>query len=178
MTKEEIKDFYSMKDILDRYGLSQPNRSGFICCPFHKENTASMKIYTKDFHCFGCGAHGDIFTFVQMMDGISFKEAFKELGGETDSSFSTRLKIYQSQKKREMKQEADEKLKEYREMNYLMMDIWRNLLKFAEPLSDDWGDIYNKLQHQEYIWEILNSKKPEECYEAVKWIEQGRNSIR
>ena len=93
MTKEEIKDLYSMKDILERYGLPQPNRAGFICCPFHKEKTASMKIYKKDFHCFGCGANGDIFTFVMLMDGLTFKEAFKELGGETGNSFSTRLKM-------------------------------------------------------------------------------------
>ena len=68
MTKEEIKDLYSMKDILERYGLQKPNRAGFICCPFHKEKTASMKIYKRDFNCFGCGANGDIFTFVMLMD--------------------------------------------------------------------------------------------------------------
>ena len=107
MTKEEIKDLYSMKDILERYGLPQPNRAGFICCPFHKEKTASMKIYKKDFHCFGCGENGDIFTFVMLMDGLTFKEAFKELGGETDNSFSTRLKIYQAQKKREMQRKTE-----------------------------------------------------------------------
>jgi len=63
-------------------------------------------------------------------------------------------------------------------MNYLMMDIWRNLLKWAEPLSDAWGNIYNKLQIQEYIWEILNNKDPEECREVIKQIKQGRNSVR
>ena len=177
MTKEEIKDLYSMRDILERYGLPQPNRAGFVCCPFHKEKTASMKIYKKDFHCFGCGVNGDIFTFVMLMDGLTFKEAFKELGGDSDNSFSARLKIYQARKKREARQKKDEEIREYREMNYLMMDIWKNLLKWAEPLSDAWGDIYNKLQYQEYIWEILNSKEPEECYEAVKRIEQRRNSV-
>lgn len=80
MTKEEIKDLYSMKDILERYGLPQPNRAGFICCPFHKEKTASMKIYPQSYFCFGCGEGGDIFSFVQLMDGVSFKEAFSELG--------------------------------------------------------------------------------------------------
>ena len=178
MTKEEIKDLYSMKDILERYGLPQPNKAGFICCPFHKEKTASMKIYAKDFHCFGCGANGDIFTFAMLTNGLTFKEAFRDLGGDSDNSFSTRLKIYQAQKKRETQQKADKKLQEYREANYLMMDIWRNLLKWAEPMTDTWGEIYKKLQHQEYIWEILNSKNPEECYEAVKWIESGGNSIR
>ena len=128
MTKEEIKDLYSMKDILERYGLPQPNRAGFICCPFHKEKTASMKIYKKDFHCFGCGANGDIFTFVMLMDGLTFKEAFKELGGETDNSFSTRLKIYQAQKKREMQRKIEEKLKRKRELNYLLMEVYRKYL--------------------------------------------------
>lgn len=175
MTKDEIKDLYSMRDILERYGLSKPNRAGFICCPFHNEKTASMKIYKRDFHCFGCAAHGDIFTFVQLMDGISFKEAFKELGGETDNSFSTRLKIYQAQKDRESKRKLEEKLKKYKEYNYLMMDIWRNLLKWAEPLSDTWGNIYKKLQYEEYLWELLND--PEECYEAVKHIKQRKNSF-
>ena len=55
MTKEEIKSAYSMRDILARYGI-QPNRAGFIQCPFHKgDREPSMKIYEKDFHCFGCG---------------------------------------------------------------------------------------------------------------------------
>ncbi|NBH15595.1 DNA primase [Lachnospiraceae bacterium] len=169
MTKEKIKDLYSMKDILERYGLPQPNRAGFICCPFHKEKTASMKIYKKDFNCFGCGANGDIFTFVMLMDGLTFKEAFKALGGETDNSFSTRLKIYQAQKKREMKQKTEKKLKQKRELNYLLMDVYRKWLDRLEPLSEAWADTYNALQYQEYLWEVLND--PEQCYEVIGHIE-------
>ena len=44
MTKEEIKQSVKMSEILSRYGL-KPNRAGFICCPFHKEKSASCKIY-------------------------------------------------------------------------------------------------------------------------------------
>ena len=55
MTREEIKQAYSMKDILVKCGLPEPNRAGFIKCPFHKgDHEASMKVYDKDFHCFGC----------------------------------------------------------------------------------------------------------------------------
>ena len=165
MTKEEIKDLYSMKDILERYGMPKPNRAGFICCPFHKEKTASMKIYPKDFHCFGCGANGDIFTFVILMDGLTFKEAFKELGGETDNSFSTRLKIYQAQKKREMQRKIEEKLKQKKELNYLLMDVYRKWIDQLEPLSEALCDTYNALQYQEYLWEVLND--PNECYEVI-----------
>ena len=57
MTKEELKQTYSMRDVLCRYGLS-PNRAGFVGCPFHRgDREASMKVYDRDFHCFGCGAH-------------------------------------------------------------------------------------------------------------------------
>lgn len=175
MTKEEIKDLYSMRDILERYGIPQPNRSGFICCPFHSEKTASMKIYQKDFHCFGCGANGDIFTFVMLMDGLSFKEAYAELGGSYKNSFSSRMKVYNKQKEREAKRKLENKLEMHREKNYLMMDIWRNLLKCAEPLSETWGCIYKKLQHQEHLWELLND--PGECYGAIKHIEQGDDSF-
>ena len=155
-----------MKDILERYGLPQPNRAGFICCPFHKEKTASMKIYKKDFHCFGCAAHGDIFTFVQLMDGMSFKEAFKELGGDSDNSFAARKKIYQAQKKREMQRKEEEKLKRERELASLLITVYRGWLGRLEPLSDAWCDTYKALQYQEYLWEILND--PEECYEIIK----------
>ena len=58
MTSEEIKKAYSMRDVLARYGI-QPDRAGFIRCPFHKEKTASMKIYQDSYYCFGCGAAGD-----------------------------------------------------------------------------------------------------------------------
>lgn len=168
MTTEEIKDLYSMRDILERCGLPKPNRSGFICCPFHKEKTASMKIYPKNFYCFGCGESGDIFTFVMLMDGISFKEAFTELGGDYENGFSARLKIYQAQKKRKMQKKAEEKLKRKRELNFLLMEVYRKWLDRLEPLSDAWVDTYNALQYQEYLWELLSD--PKECYEVIKQL--------
>lgn len=168
MTKKEIKDLYSMKDILERYGLPQPNRAGFIYCPFHKEKTASMKIYKDSFYCFGCGAGGDIFTFVQELDGISFKEAYAALGGDYENSFSARLKIYQAQKKREMQRKTEEKLKKKRELTGLLIDVYHKWLDRLEPLSDAWCDTYNALQYQEYLWEALND--PNECYEVIKQL--------
>lgn len=50
-------------------------------CPFHSENTPSFTVSdTKKFyHCFGCGAHGDIFTFVMELEGLKYKEALEKL---------------------------------------------------------------------------------------------------
>ncbi len=166
MNTEQIKEMYSMKDILERYGLPQPNRAGFISCPFHKEKTASMKIYKRDFNCYGCGANGDIFAFVMLMDGISFKEAFAILGGNYDNSFSARKKIYQAQKKREMQRKIEERLKRKKEITSMLINIYREYLSRFKPLSDAWCETYNALQYQLYLWEIITD--PEKCHEAIK----------
>ncbi|HEY7353933.1 MAG TPA: CHC2 zinc finger domain-containing protein, partial [Terriglobales bacterium] len=51
------------------------NYSGL--CPFHKEKTPSFSVHaTRQFyHCFGCGASGDVFSFVQKIENITFPEA-------------------------------------------------------------------------------------------------------
>src|SRR5262249_50819787 len=53
------------------------NYSGL--CPFHKEKTPSFSVHaTRQFyHCFGCGASGDVFKFVQTFENISFPEAVR-----------------------------------------------------------------------------------------------------
>ena len=112
MTKEEIKQHNSMRDVLNRYGMV-PSRAGFVQCPFHpKDRTASMKIYKDSYYCFGCGATGDIFTFVQNMDNCDFKTAFTILGGTYQKpDFSSRMAIYRHQKQMEMRQKEEQKKK-------------------------------------------------------------------
>lgn len=158
MTKEEIKALYSMRDILERYGLPQPNRAGFICCPFHKEKTASMKIYQKDFHCFGCGTGGDIFTFIMEMENLSFKEAFISLGGtyEEEESFQSKLHRYHARKEQDMKKRQKEDMRARRELNNILIDIYRESYLKSEPFSQVWTDSYNALQYQLYIHEVIN----------------------
>ena len=110
MDKETIKQQNSMRDVLNRYGMV-PNRAGFIKCPFHSgDRTASMKIYKDSYYCFGCGATGDIFTFVQNMDNCDFKTAFTILGGTYQKpNFSSRISIYHHQKQMEMRQKNGRK---------------------------------------------------------------------
>ena len=47
------------------------------CCPFHNEKTPSFYIYTDNYHCFGCGAHGDAISFVREQQGLGFIDALK-----------------------------------------------------------------------------------------------------
>lgn len=160
VTKEEIKDVYSMKDILDRCGLPQPNRAGFMRCPFHKEKTASMKIYKQDYHCFGCGANGDIFTFMQQFYSITFKEVFQMLGGTyAKPSYTSKLAIYKAEKARLMRQKEAERRLEKIRLNNMLISIYRRYMEKSEPLSDVWCDCCNGLQYQLYMHETLNEKR-------------------
>lgn len=53
-------------------------------CPFHEERTPSFTVVPAKhfYHCFGCGAHGDVINFVREIDGVDFKEACERLGGK------------------------------------------------------------------------------------------------
>src|SRR5919108_4252713 len=48
-------------------------------CPFHKENTPSFSVHAtrQFFHCFGCGVSGDVFSFVQKIESVTFPEAVR-----------------------------------------------------------------------------------------------------
>lgn len=160
MTKEEIKSTYSMREIVERYGLN-PNRAGFIRCPFHKgDNDASMKIYKDSYHCFGCGANGDIFTFIQRMDNCDFKTAFYSLGGTYEKpTFQSKLSVYRLKKQEEQRKKEEIKLKRKKELNNMLIDIYRDWMKKSEPFSDVWCDCSNALTKQLYIHEVLNEKR-------------------
>ena len=53
-----------------------------ILCPFHEEDKASLVFYPlpqNEFHCFGCGRHGDVINFYADVNNIDFKEALRQL---------------------------------------------------------------------------------------------------
>lgn len=138
---EDIKSQYSMTDIAGRYGL-RPNRAGFIQCPFHQgDRTPSLKLYKNDFHCYACGAHGDIFTFVMLMENCDFKTAFRQLGGEysgeglSDAAILRIKRMQLEKQKRERKlQQAQDKYSAARDEVFQTKDA----IESMEPMSDEW----------------------------------------
>jgi DNA primase len=61
--------------------LKRRGRTYFGLCPFHAEQTASFAV-SRDaglYHCFGCGAGGDVIRFVERMQQVSFPEAVRRL---------------------------------------------------------------------------------------------------
>ena len=148
VTVEDLKHQYSMTDVAMRYGL-QPNRAGFICCPFHQgDKTPSLKLYKDNFHCYGCGANGDIFTFVMLMDGCDFKTAFRQLGGEYSGRGLSDAAILRIKRMQLEKQKRERKLKQAQKKHLEACDnVHKTKEKISklEPMSDAWCDAQNRL---------------------------------
>lgn len=89
---DEIKSRVKMPEVFDRYGL-EPNRAGFIRCPFHQEKTASLSAFHNGerWKCFGCGAGGDVISFVMQFFGIGFSQALLRM----DLDFGLGLSVRQ-----------------------------------------------------------------------------------
>jgi len=79
---EQIKERLNIEDVIGSYiKLERAGSNLKARCPFHNEKTPSFFV-SKDrgnYYCFGCGAKGDIFTFVQNFEGIDFLGALKIL---------------------------------------------------------------------------------------------------
>ncbi|MBO1323962.1 DNA primase [Acetobacter sp. TBRC 12305] len=77
---EELRARTPLTSVIGRrVKLARSGRNWKGCCPFHGEKTPSFYVYDDHFHCFGCGAHGDVISFVMQMEGKAFPEAVEEL---------------------------------------------------------------------------------------------------
>jgi DNA primase len=82
---DEIRARVALSDVIGRrVRLIRKGREHSALCPFHNEKTPSFTVSDEKgfFHCFGCGAHGDVIGFVMRDEGLSFPEAVERLAGE------------------------------------------------------------------------------------------------
>ena len=83
--EDTVNEIRSKNDIVDVVGeyvqLKKQGRNYFGLCPFHNENSPSFSVAPDKqiFHCFGCGAGGNVFTFLMDIEGYSFAEAARSL---------------------------------------------------------------------------------------------------
>lgn len=79
----DIRDRLDIIDLVQEYvpGLKRTGRSFKGLCPFHQEKTPSFVVFpdSQNFHCFGCGKGGDLFTFFMLAEGIEFRDALRDL---------------------------------------------------------------------------------------------------
>ena len=78
---EEVRRATDIVDIISQYVRLQKRGKNYLgLCPFHTEKTPSFTVNREKglYHCFGCGAGGNVFTFLTEHDKISFGEALRQ----------------------------------------------------------------------------------------------------
>ena len=181
---EIIKSRITMTELATSYGF-EPNRAGFICCPFHNEKTASIKIYpdNRAWYCYGCNAGGDIITFTQKLHRLNFRQALEKLNddfalgleSEGKPSYREKQKAMRALKERKAKIAAEKKAAEEINNRYrAAFDEWSRLsmnrINFkpktdTEELKPEFIESLQKLGQAE--WEL-------DCAELERW-KNGRN---
>ncbi|MBX2834849.1 MAG: DNA primase [Micavibrio sp.] len=79
---EEIRNRLTLSEIIGKHvKVTRAGREYKACCPFHREKTPSFTINNDKqfYHCFGCGAHGDVLKFTMEHEGLGFIEAVESL---------------------------------------------------------------------------------------------------
>ena len=79
---EDIRSRIGLADVVSkRVRLTRKGREHTGLCPFHNEKSPSFTVNEEKgfYHCFGCGAHGDVISFVMNTSGLSFPEAVEQL---------------------------------------------------------------------------------------------------
>lgn len=79
---QKVRDNTNILDVVGSYvSLKKKGKRYWACCPFHQEKTPSFSVSPEDglYYCFGCHAGGDIFSFVEKMENLSFTEAVERL---------------------------------------------------------------------------------------------------
>ncbi|MCB2049426.1 MAG: DNA primase [Novosphingobium sp.] len=82
---DELRARVTLSGVIGRTTrLTKAGREFKACCPFHNEKTPSFTVNDEKgfYHCFGCGAHGDVFRWMTDQRGLAFMDAVKELAAE------------------------------------------------------------------------------------------------
>jgi len=160
---EKIKERLNIVDLLGTYiKLEKAGKNLKARCPFHNEKTPSFFVSPDrdSYYCFGCGAKGDIFTFVQEFEGLDFFGALKLLAERTGVEL-TRENIQMKNEKESIyncleaatqffesnlpKSNSAQKYLEKRGLTEKTIKEWR--IGFV---ADDWRTLYDYLTTRKF----------------------------
>lgn len=173
---EEVRERNDIVDVISNYVKLKRTGSNYVgLCPFHNEKTPSFSVSGNKqmYYCFGCGAGGNVFTFMMEYENFSFVESVKylaeragvELPDEEYSSevkwetdFKTRLyeinKIAANYYYYQMRTEQGKKAYEYLKKRELSDDTMKHFgLGYSNIFSND---LYQYLKSKGYDDEILS----------------------
>ena len=107
---EEIRTSNDIVDVISQYvTLKRSGRNFFGLCPFHKEKSPSFAVSPDKqiFHCFGCGAGGNVIHFVSKIEGLNFKDTLEVLANRANITLPT-LDNYEDDKTAKLKSKVYE----------------------------------------------------------------------
>lgn len=174
-----VKKAVTVRQAAEYYGL-QVNRAGMCRCPFHNDHKPSMKVDTR-FHCFGCGADGDVIRFAEKLFGLSDKAAARKLA--KDFGIRSRKSRGQSPKRRASKKNRrlemiTKRFIETEKDFYIGLTDYYHTLRFWKeafaPVSpdDEWDDRFCEallnLTKIEYVLDCYLDADTEEKIDIMK----------
>ncbi|MFO7765299.1 MAG: DNA primase [Pelovirga sp.] len=91
---EQVRDRTDIIELISQYvNLKTSGRNRMGLCPFHAEKTPSFSVNAERqfYHCFGCGASGDVFSFLMQSEGLNFPDAVRRLAERAGVDLEERL---------------------------------------------------------------------------------------
>ena len=176
---EVVKQSVSTREAAAFYGI-EVKRNGMACCPFHDDKNPSMKVDQR-FHCFGCGADGDVIDFTAKLFDLSPKEAAEKLAQDFGL-------IYDSQappRRRYVRQKTEaQKFREDRQRCYRVLSDYHHLLKKWEsdhsprtPEEEPHPRFVEAIQKKTYVEYLLDLFLYESEEEQKAWIAEHTAEI-
>ena len=176
---EVVKQSVSTREAAAFYGI-EVKRNGMACCPFHEDKNPSMKVDQR-FHCFGCGADGDVMDFTAKLFDLSPKEAAEKLAQDFGL-------IYDSQappRRRYVRQKTEaQKFREDRQRCYRVLSDYHHLLKKWEsdhsprtPEEEPHPRFVEAIQKKTYVEYLLDLFLYESEEEQKAWIAEHTAEI-
>ncbi len=160
---QAVKHSVTTRQAAEYYQL-RVNRAGFIACPFHNDRTPSMKVDTR-FHCFGCGADGDVIDFAARLHGLDAKPAAEKLALDFHIPYERTGR--KAKPVRSVKSE-EQLYRQLEERCFRVLSDYLNLLRQwaanHAPQSGDetWHPLFvealQKKAHIEYLLDVLLSE--------------------
>lgn len=193
---EKLKQSNDIVTIANKYiTLTKKGKTWWACCPFHFEKTPSFAINEIEqyYHCFGCGASGDVIKFVEKFESLDFYDACKKLAeyaGIELPEFHSDENLVKTKKKRERIYQllvdsarfyySNLKLPESRmALDYLAKrKLDTNIIKeFGLGYSTGWNEIVNFLRSKGYTDEEMIDSGVVEKYDNRLGDAQGKRLI-
>ena len=176
---EVVKQSVTAREAAELYGIAV-GRGGMACCPFHDDRHPSMKVDTR-FHCFGCGADGDVIDFTARLYDLSPKGAAEKLAQDFGLSYDSKAPIRRSYVRQ--KTEAQVR-KEKREHGWrVLTDYYHLLRKWEADYSPKTADedphprFLEAVQKKDYMGYLLDTFLDSSTEEQDQWIAEHTAEI-